>query len=782
MSEIFWWLEFVRVLLAYLALTFGLPSILFRHYLRGKGRTFWFGFCVTASVMLISTVVILLGLVHLLNVWVIRVLFYGSLALSLGRLVPRTMTLRYLVYKVQNHTYGWKLLTARAWEGLSRGVRGAAAWLWRILRANLPEIVVLLGLTVYGVLYLAWNPIHTHGYGFSDVIVHHSWTYALEQGQVFSAGIYPEAMHCMAYAISTLFGMELYNVLLYLQCANNVVFLISIYLFAREIGGWKGSALAMLAAFLTIRLDTMVQIGALSRFQSALPQEYGLYTVFLIPAFLLRYLKHASQVEFRGKKTRCFWDENLVVFLLAIAASISTHFYATIMALYACLGVMVVRFCKVFHWRRLVPLALSAILAVVVSFGPMMLAYASGIPFQSSIFWALNVMKEDTASQEQIRLPQAQSEEGQQTMPPRQQTEPARQPEVGLGTRISNLKTAVIDRFQKIVNGIRNGYLGLYTEGIRLLAGIGLAAVCLPLLWRLLLAVLRRKSPKLGLPVELFDGYAIVAVNVLVFLMAYSSDETGFPKLIAADRLCTVSHGFLMCLLLLPVDFALTVVSAPLGKKWMTVLSAGAAAAVVWLVVSGGYYHGFLYILGTRYNAVVDVTASIIREIPREQYTLVATTDELYQVVGRGFHEELLTFLEHSSNQEYYLPTRYVFFYLEKHPIRSYHYHFNDGPAWLAQQSYAHRFPNASVGEQMTSGSISDETAQKDMILGSKLSESYTSIYNREILESRLAIYLREFQKEYPNELNVYYEDDDFICYCLEQNPNRLFNLGARES
>ena len=45
-----------------------------------------------------------------------------------------------------------------------------------------------------------------------------------------------------------------------------------------------------------------------------------------------------------------------------------------------------------------------------------------------------------------------------------------------------------------------------------------------------------------------------------------------------------------------------------------------------------------------------------------------------------------------------------------------------------------------------------------------------------------MAIYLREFQKEYPNELNVYYEDDDFICYCLEQNPNRLFNLGARES
>ena len=38
---------------------------------------------------------------------------------------------------------------------------------------------------------------------------------------------------------------------------------------------------------------------------------------------------------------------------------------------------------------------------------------------------------------------------------------------------------------------------------------------------------------------------------------------------------------------------------------------------------------------------------------------------------------------------------------------------------------------------------------------------------------------LEQLEKEYPNELNVYYEDENFICYCLEQNPNRLFNLGT---
>ena len=44
-----------------------------------------------------------------------------------------------------------------------------------------------------------------------------------------------------------------------------------------------------------------------------------------------------------------------------------------------------------------------------------------------------------------------------------------------------------------------------------------------------------------------------------------------------------------------------------------------------------------------------------------------------------------------------------------------------------------------------------------------------------------MARYLEAFEREYPNELNIYYEDDDFICYCLEQNTDRLFNLGLRQ-
>ncbi len=791
MGEYYWWMEYGKVMLAYLVLVFVYPSILFRNYLKGKGRIFWFGFCVTSSILLISTAVILLGLVHLLNVWVVRILFWGSLIWSISRSAKIPMTPRYFIYKVQNRTYGGKLLAARLRDALVGTVRRALAGLWQVLRRNFLEVALLFALVAYGVLYYSWTPIHTQGYGFSDIIVHHYWAYGLQQGKIFIAGIYPEAMHCMAYAMSTLFGIKLYNVILFIQCANIIAFLVSIYLFGREVAGWKGSALVMLAVFLTMKLDTMTEVYIMSRLQAALPQEFGLYAVFLIPAFLLRYLKNARQVTFRGKKTKFYWDENLVVFTLGIAASISIHFYATVMALFSCLGVIVVWFYKIFHWRRFVPLALAAFLSVLLSFGPMLLAFASGIPFQGSIFWALNVMKpeeeEQAAAGAALETTQADAQTGEalpsESTAPTEATEPVAQPRQSLSKRIQNIWKAVEKRIKKAADGAYYGsFKSLYrAELVDLFLFISKYAIGLAIVCRLLMALLRLIFRKRRFPAELFDGYAMVVVICMVFMMAFSPGRSGFPKLIAPDRVCAAGHAFLMCLLALPVDLAGTVLSVILGKKLMSALSAAAVAAVFYLVISSGNYHGYLYMSGTRYNAAVNVTASIVENIPEGQYTILSTTDELYQVMGHGFHEEILTFQRKYGNQEYYIPTKYMFFYVEKHPIRYGHTHFSDGPQWLALQIYPEKFGNSSVGDQMSGGEISQEIAEKPLILGSKLSNAYTNIYNREIVEARMARYLEAFEREYPNELNIYYEDDDFICYCLEQNTDRLFNLGLRQ-
>lgn len=73
----YWAMEYGKVLIAYIALMYIWPSVVFRKYLAAKSRTYRFAFCSTVQVMLVNTVVLLLGLVHLLNRWTMILVFYG---------------------------------------------------------------------------------------------------------------------------------------------------------------------------------------------------------------------------------------------------------------------------------------------------------------------------------------------------------------------------------------------------------------------------------------------------------------------------------------------------------------------------------------------------------------------------------------------------------------------------------------------------------------------------------------------------------------------------------
>lgn len=59
-------------------------------------------------------------------------------------------------------------------------------------------------------------------------------------------------------------------------------------------------------------------------------------------------------------------------------------------------------------------------------------------------------------------------------------------------------------------------------------------------------------------------------------------------------------------------------------------------------------------------------------------------------------------------------------------------------------------------------------------------SQSGLQIYMREnrwVIMSRMYEWAQAFQKLYSNEMKVYYEDEEFICYSLEQNEYRLYNF-----
>ena len=97
------------------------------------------------------------------------------------------------------------------------------------------------------------------------------------------------------------------------------------------------------------------------------------------------------------------------------------------------------------------------------------------------------------------------------------------------------------------------------------------------------------------------------------------------------------------------------------------------------------------------------------------------------------------------------IPTEKVYFYIEKKPVN---------------------YANGYGGEIPE---VSEEQAGKELPQNSGLN-AYSGP-NRSITMSRMYYWAQKFIELYPNEMKVYYENDRFVCYYIEQNVYRLYNF-----
>ena len=138
-----------------------------------------------------------------------------------------------------------------------------------------------------------------------------------------------------------------------------------------------------------------------------------------------------------------------------------------------------------------------------------------------------------------------------------------------------------------------------------------------------------------------------------------------------------------------------------------------------------------------------------------------------------------MTLLRNMQDGTYVIPTEYLFFFVEKEPILYAQCHFVTGPNWLANEKYAPLSPSSitSEGKQVIHSEISKESAEQNQMYFSLLSDTYKNFTSRNIIESKMYYWCENLMKKYPDEMNVYYEDDQFICYVLKQNTYRLVSL-----
>ena len=787
MTTLYWALEYTKVLFAYAFIFFVWPLTIFNKRIKDKSLTFKIAFCSVAMPVIISTVVLGLGLFHLLHKWIIVVLFYGLFLYRVYQFFKGRYDYMESLKRIVTGTYGSKTFLRKVASIIAETIKRIARRVREIFEGHVAEYVSLIVLVIFGVIYFSYGAFQDYSYGFGDMYTHNSWIYGLMDGRIFSSGIYPEGMHCVVYAISVLFGIRVYSVLLFLQGIHSVIYLLSAYILFKEIFRYRFSPQIALALFLMLDLKCIDQIYSMSRLQWTLPQEFALYTPFLCAAFFVRYIKSDNPIVVLDgeRKTKIFRvmrgvvsNEDMLVFSLAIATSFVVHFYTTFMAIFVCVAFVPVVIKKVFSPKNFAVLATMAVLGIFIALVPMVGAFASGIPLQGSIGWAMSIINGTENDSQNNML--AVDENGEEIadlsaiMSSSDSDEGPSPQLIGEGP--------VLPRIYKAFS--EYGYFTLYDRD-RGMVIIILTAICFVffVLYRIIATIYKFINRYADYDESQYDQYLSLILATVVLVGCYCSTFLGLPSLVAGSRLGTIINMHIMALCVLPFDAIMSFLKY-VPKRVLDIIGVVAIMLVYIGTRVTGTYHSYLYYELTRYNSAVMTTYKITDIMPKDSFTIVSTVDELYQQIDYGFHEELVTFVNKSEKDDYTIPTEYVFIYVEKHPIKYAQFHFFDGPKWLGNKEYIKKYGIDYISQcpYIKHTTASPELSRPPFDYIHHGAKAYNDMFSRTVLESHIKEWCREFSDLYPDEMHVFYEDDDFVCYYFRQNPSCLFQLAFQSA
>lgn len=752
----YWVLEFLKVLCGYLLVGILWPRFVFAGHLRGKSLIYQFSFCVSAQIVLINTVVLGLGLLHILNAWTVRAVFYGVPLAVLWRRLHITEEKLEDTFRTITVVRS-KLLLRRMGRAVFRRVK----LLWRTVQTHPLDYFFLGAIVVYALVYFSWGTFQNTSYGFGDQYVHHSWIYGLMQGEIFSDGIYPAGIHCMLYAIHTLLGVKVYSLVLFFGCVQCILFFGASYCLFRELFRWRFTPILVLVGF--ILLESNGSLNGMSRLQWSLPLEFALAPQMICVLYLIRYLRYGEKKVEKGKFAGCIAGDELLVFVLALAAMLASHFHAAIMAFCLCLIVSLFYLKRIFSRERFLPLVLAVLCGALIALVPMAAGLASGIPMQASLDWALGIIGGEADAERRNSL-LGELDEGLAENTP------------GLSGEIEARAVFAVNLFRRACSEI----LGPDWDVPLLILVAVIAAGSAVLGLAMLLPPFRRCwIHRSGLDRLWVNHYFLLAGLACVILLIYILPYLGLPELVVAARLFSTTRMLFFAAAAIPLDLLFALLSLRLKAPVLSVLSAlGLTLFCLWIAM-GENYHGFLYCELTRYRAEVAVMNHIIQNYPKNKYTIVSPTDGLYHMIEYGWHEELVDFLTKVEGQRYFIPTEHVFIFIEKRPLEYAQNHIAQGPAFLGRPDDRDQFVLYgrpwSVDPTISAYEISPEAAQVDLEEYRNPFDYYA--YNRNVLESKLYAWCQQFAKLYPSEMRVYYEDEDFVCYYFRQEPNAPYDL-----
>ena len=751
-------LRFVSIFAAYTGLTVLLPAIMFRRILAGRRLSEQFLMCYTFGNFYIINIVFAVQLLHISGFWTL-VLFTAVPGILIWSRVNR-VSLRELCMKtgivckkILQGSMGIKGFLYRV-KNRSMAVLKKAVWLFYC------EVVcntlqwILAGAVIAALFWIYGRQlVLTYGYRASDIPVHLNWINQMSRGNLFASGVYPFGFHCMVYYLHAVFGFDTYVIL----CVFYLVQVFFIYIVLLAMLKLLCRSLYLpYAGIMVYILGSFWARQTYSRFGSSLPQEFGM--IFVIPSvyFLIRFFQ-TEKKNLKNRETRLI----LGCFALAFSLTLAIHFYGTMIAGLCCIGIAVgfcTRFLNKEYFRRIM---LTGIISVFLAVLPMGIAFAGGTPLQGSLGWGLSVINGDSSDTEDTSENEAAQKQAMEEMAARliENTQNSNSESVQTGEipviteapkhsladkareipkKMKNLREMMIRRIQEfIINSQEQWCAYAVLVGIAVLILLGLmfiilrritygemlmsAGFCMGILTLLLCA------GNLGLPV-LMDPARCSIYYVYLLIVSITVLGDGLLYLIFMPRILTIPRN--------AVSFILTV-------------SMAAGMIHQGLVKTPDFISDYVS------NGAFTCLTNIIKENKDETWTIVSANDETQMGLDHGWHYETITFLrkqEHiNKDTKLIIPTEKVYFFIEKIPL-NYSVVYSGSGQSISKKGASQSLPN-SGGIGMYQGE------------------------GRWILMSRMYYWAQAFMEMYPNEMKVYYESEDFVCYVTPQNMYHQYNF-----
>ena len=770
-------LRFLGIFAVYTGVTLALPALMFRRILRGRSLAEQFLMCYTFGNFYIINIVFLLQLLHISNFFTLAGLT-AVLSIVIGGRVNRIP----LKQQAGNtwHLFG-KLLRGRMklksaiflfLGKCAAGIKRLAKFFYRHIVKNPIQSMLLLGIGVCLCWIYGRQIILVYGYRASDIPVHMSWINEMSRGKIFAKGVYPFGFHCIIYYLHAVFRFDTYVILCQFFFVQVIFMHLVLLAMLKQL--CKTKYIPYIGTFVFL-LGNFWSGQTYSRFYATLPQEFGM--IFVIPSiyFLIRFFQIPKQ-KLADKETRL----TLQCFAMAFSLTLAIHFYGTMIAGLCCIGIacgFCFRFLRKEYFRRIM---FTGICSVFLAVLPMGIAFATGTPLQGSLGWGLSVInggkssssteaEAETDEAETLEvstgddkntvrvvkpdgtvmeidvsdLPSAQeNESGGQTQT--ETTAPA-VPKVSFGEKIRKIPGKAKNALSEMSSRILEFIIKLDVKNIGYMI---LASFVLLLLLGFIFCVFRQTEYGAML---MSMGFCMWIVTILLCAGVF-----GLPPLMDGAR-CSIYYVYLLSAALTALADGLLYMVLPLRKLRLVrnAVSLAVAAAVLMgmfqnhMIKQSDFSSGFVM------NGAITCLSNIIHENEDKTWTIVSANDETQMGLDHGWHYETITFLRGmetlEKNTKVIIPTKTVYFFIEKIP-GDYAVSYAKSGQSISRKGASRSLPNVGgIGMYQGEG--------------------------RWIVMSRMYYWAQAFMELYPNEMKVYYEDNKFICYKIEQNMYHQYDF-----